>query len=162
MKTRKGRILEVKIERCIDDSPDASFLGEYSSNPGPADKTIDRRAAGDWERGTFQYFIAALSGEESGNPESVKQDYERMEALNKGDWCFIGIKAKAAVKLTESDLTQTLHSGGLWGIESDAGEDYLTEEEENQLAELRQELKAVGFGKRAIDKAFQTITRKDC
>lgn len=32
---RSKRILSVKIKRMIDDSPDTSWLGEYSDDPGP-------------------------------------------------------------------------------------------------------------------------------
>jgi hypothetical protein len=55
---------------------------------------------------------------------------------------------------------QTIRSGGLWGIESDAG-DYLDEAGNAQLEGLRSELEALGFGKRALDYAFKNVETAD-
>lgn len=88
------------------------------------------------------------------------QDFERMESLNSGQWYYIGIRAKATIQLT-GDLTQTITSGGLWGIESDSGKDFITETEDAELHDLRQQLKAIGFSTRAISKAFKDVKHKD-
>ena len=85
---------------------------------------------------------------------------ERMESLNRGDWCYIGIRAECEVQLT-GDLCQTITSGGLWGIESDAEESYLKSIEDEQLAELRSQLAAIGFSKRAISAAFRDLKREE-
>ena len=53
---------------------------------------------------------------------------------------------------------QEITSGGLWGIESDSDKAYLGEIETEQLSELREQLRAVGFGTRAITTAFKTLT----
>lgn len=131
---------------------------------------------GDMQRNEYRYFNP--SDNYQGEPAEdirkyVRQDYERMESLNSGQWCFIGVRADADVllsantsmtpkerALTCSHITQRITSGGLWGIESDSG-DYLKEIESEQLSELRQELKALGFSSRAISTAFKTIERKD-
>ena len=84
----------------------------------------------------------------------------RLERLNQGDWCYLGITALADVR-SESGIIQTIRSGGLWGIESDSGEDYFAEVEEEELDGLRRELGSFGFGKRAIDYAFKRVERKD-
>ena len=84
------------------------------------------------------------------------QDWTRAEALNNGVWCFIGIVAKAKIQLGNDSPIQTIHSGGLWGIESDAG-DYLAEVGREQLAELAGELKLLGFGRRAIARAMKGV-----
>jgi hypothetical protein len=90
-------------------------------------------------------------------PEDVRrytqQDFDRMKSLYAGYWSFIGIKATAKVLI--GDTCQTIQSGGLWGIESDSGEDYLKDEEGNQLAELRAQLYNLGFSKRAIAAAIK-------
>ena len=80
---------------------------------------------------------------------------ERMESLPAGNWPFIGIGAKA--KITVNDTCQTITSGGLWGVESDSGDDYLKEEEQNQLADLRAQLYELGFSKRAITAAVKEM-----
>src|SRR5688500_10376303 len=74
---RKKRILSVSFVREPEALPDLSHFGEYSDVPGDDDKTIDRQERGDQWRNEHRYFIAALSGENTGNPESVEQDYQR-------------------------------------------------------------------------------------
>ena len=96
-------------------------------------------------------------------------DADRMESLNRGDWCFVGIRAEAKIGVpmkpglpsyATTYLTNTIMSSGLWGIESDS-EEYLTEIEQEQLSELKSQLKALGFSTRAISKAFQNIERSE-
>jgi hypothetical protein len=101
-----------------------------------------------------RYFNVAMSAEETGNPKSVEQDYQRAEAYNRGEWCMVGVWAEATVQLT-GDTIQRIRSGGLWGIESDSGEEYFEEVAQEELAALRAELLAVGFTSRAIDVAFK-------
>jgi len=101
-----------------------------------------------------------MTGEESGNPESPEQDYKRMEALNRGDWCYLGLVAKAVI-VSANGIGQTLRSAGLWGIESDSSEDYFASVEKDELAALRSELESFGFSARAITRAFQSLERKD-
>jgi hypothetical protein len=86
------------------------------------------------------------------------EDAYRLERLQRGDWYYVGIIAKAEVTLA-NDVTQTIRSGGLWGIESDC-EDYHKQVEKEQLSELREQLEAIGFGPRAISYAFKNIERK--
>lgn len=154
------RIIKVTIKRLDDPTGEADYLGKYSNTPGPADKTIDRKARGDQGQGEMRYFIAENSAKDTGNPESVEQDYKRMEAGNNGEWHFIGIRADAEIQLT-GDLCQHLTSGGLWGIESDSGEDYMGNIEQEQLEELRGELQAVGFTAEEIVEAFANVKRVD-
>lgn len=110
----------------------------------------------------YNYFLPYAGGEKEGTEDYQKygkQDFARMESLNNGDWNFIGIIAKAEI-VTESGIMQTIRSGGLWGIESDSG-DYLDEVGKEELVNLRSELMALGFGKRAIDYAFKTVETID-
>ena len=143
---------------------------------------------GDRERGQYRYFNPSFNYVDAQGkrlPENtddevrkavtgvtyVRQDYERMERLNRGDWCFIGIAAEAEwsvpIMSTTANgdqnwrLPQTVHSGGLWGIESDSDASYLAEVEQEQLAELREQLKAIGFSSRAISAAFKNVERKE-
>ena len=97
----------------------------------------------------------------------VRQDYERMEALQRGDWCFIGIKAVAEVSLTNMandsfrPVTQIIHSPGCWGIESDQSESDFNAVEQGELADLKTQLSAIGFSKRAIAAAFRNVKHHD-
>lgn len=96
----------------------------------------------------------------------VRQDYERMESLNAGNWGFIGIGAQAEILIPnswsdKSFNAQMITSGGLWGIESDSDRDYLESVEKEELSSLREQLKAIGFSSRAISTAFKTIERKE-
>ena len=123
-------------------------------------KEIDFR--GYIERGEYQYFEPYARGEKKGSfdyKKNGKQDYERMESLNRGDFCFIGIIAKAEIYV--NDTRQTITSGGLWGIESDGGKKYIAEVEREQLDELAENLKSLGFGPRAIKYAVNNHETKE-
>lgn len=198
MKNMK-RIHSVTIKRMIDESPDTSWLGEYS-NRATSEYSIDRAhniecdvcgllfrllqsagsleacdcdERGDMTRGEYQYFNPSFNYvDKQGNakdltPEEVRkytrQDYERMEALNRGDWCFIGISAEAEYSIDSPNGSpiQTVTSGGLWGIESDSDAAFFAETEQEQLSELRDQLHAIEFSKRAIATAFKTIERQE-
>ena len=122
-------------------------------------------SGGDMERGEYRYFNPSFnyvdkSGKATDEPENVRkytrQDYERMESLNRGSWCHIGISAVAEVVTNAGSMStvQTIHSGGLYGIESDSERSYLESVEQEELASLKSELSAIGFSKRAISKAF--------
>jgi hypothetical protein len=98
----------------------------------------------------------------------VREDYERMESLNRGNWSYIGITAEAKIGIPSGQTsqgvcytTQRITSGGLWGIESDSERSYIESEEKNQLADLREQLLALGFSKRAISKAFEEVKHAD-
>jgi hypothetical protein len=132
---------------------------------------------GDMGRHEYRYFNPSLnyvdgSGElrEGNTAEEVRkyvaQDYARMEDLNRGGWCFVGVKAEAEISIPAGSgysTSQTIHSGGLWGIESDSGESCFAEAQADELANLRSQLSALGFSKRAIAMAFkpENITEKD-
>jgi hypothetical protein len=122
---------------------------------------------GDMGRGEFRYFNGCVENYKSETPEKIREyilrDYERMERLNRGDWRYIGIRAEAEILLPSGDasIVQEITSGGLWGIESDSDDAYLTPIESEQLAELREQLQAVGFSKRAISAAVKNATHEN-
>lgn len=155
------RILAVKVSRIVDSDADTSYLGEYSRRPD-SEYAIDRAHTEDCtaQIGNSQTAQAKQTLAKPRKISYVRQDYDRMESLNRGDWYYIVIKAEAEVQLTGGTV-QRIHSGGLWGTESDSEESYLASIEQEELAELKTELIALGFSKRAIAKAFQTIERKD-
>ncbi len=105
-------------------------------------------------RGQFRYFTPAMTGEQTGNPDSPEEDYQRMEAYNRGDWCMLGIWAEAEVQTHNHGVIQRIRSGALWGVESDSGEDYLASVEQEELAALGSELEALGFKPGVISMAL--------
>jgi hypothetical protein len=123
------------------------------------------------ERHSYEYFNPCWENYKGESDADIRkycrQDYDRMESLNAGNWCFIGMRAEARVILPQTSyhmsdgsiiyLTQTLSSGGLWGIESDSEPSYIESEEQNQLTELRDVLLSFGFSRRAIAMAFKTV-----
>lgn len=233
-----NKILSVTIKRMLDDSPDTSWLGEYSNSPS-SDFSIDRAHSEDcasisdsnktaieklerviqhinrermdagndpdnteWEsldesidclialqeeleecdcgehgdmgRNEYRYFNPSFNYvDKAGNPTDgltpedvrkyTRQDYERMESLNRGSWCFIGIRADAEIGIPQGKayLTQKLTSGGVGGYESDMSKTDFDSAEEEQLSELRSVLEGFGFSKRAIATAFKSIEHKD-
>jgi hypothetical protein len=139
-----------RVDRIIihhEPDSDLSYLGRYSAEPGPDDRTVDRVALGHIREGClhreYRYFIAAMSGGDTGNPDSVRQDYERVEAYNRGEWYEMGIYAVAEVSYATgvgSRRIERLQSGGLWGIRSDSSPEYIEEVEQNELDDLREHL----------------------
>lgn len=124
---------------------------------------------GDMERGQYRYFNPSLNYvDENGQirpeetPQTVReytrQDYERMERLNRGDWCFLGIVAQAEIFL--GDRVQKIDAS-LWGVESDSDASTLGQIEQEELSELRDQLLGLGFGKRAVSIAFKSIEREE-
>lgn len=91
----------------------------------------------------------------------INQDYERHESYNNQNWCCLGIIAKAEVQLADGSPMQTIRSGGLWGIENDSGDEYFAFVEHDELAQLGDELTAMGFSKRQIDYAFKHVEREE-
>ena len=132
---------------------------------------------GEWHGREYRYFNPSFNYVDKqghalpeNTPEDVRkyvrQDYERMESLNNGQWCFIGIRAEAEYSVGEGVrgghcLIQEVTSGGLWGIESDSEASYFAEVEAEELANLREQLAGIGFSKRAIAAAFKDVTRMD-
>ena len=166
------RIVKIEIERMFDESPDTSWLGEFS-NRADTQFAIDHQERSGSNRvkqwfnpGTVEDFDPNASWIPAGAEnkreywhtamiKNAEQDYARMCSLCNGEFEFIGIGAKAHV--TVDNVCQTITSGGLWGIESDSEESYLKEEEQNQLAELRSILYEMGFSKRAISTAIKEM-----
>jgi hypothetical protein len=66
------------------------------------------------------------------DPDYREHDQARLDAWRKDEWHFLGIRAKATIKIpygTNPDcwITSELSSPGLWGIESDSGDPYFQE-----------------------------------
>lgn len=74
---------------------------------------------------------------------------KRLAAYQRGAFGYIGIRAKAEISI--DDTLQTVHSGGLWGIEDDNDRDHLEEIEHEQTRELYDQLVAL-LSKRIVDR----------
>ena len=66
------------------------------------------------------------------DPDYREQDQARLDAWRKDEWRFVGIRARATIKIphgTNPDcwITSELLSPGLWGIESDSEDPYFQE-----------------------------------
>lgn len=112
----------------------------------------------------YRFFVPYAGGEPVGSKNwrlNAKQDFDRMQSFSNGDWCHLGIMTHAEITLPGSDIVQRITSGGLWGVQSDSGEEYLSEVEQEELTALAAELAALGFGKRAIALAMKAVERVD-
>ena len=74
------------------------------------------------------------------DPDYRAQDEARLAAWRRDEWHFLGIRARALIKIPyganpEYWVTAELMSPGLWGIESDSGEDYFRQvyQEEREI-----------------------------
>ena len=101
--------------------------------------------------------------------KNARQDYDRMESLQRGNWCYIGTRVDAEIGIGNfpkypakyNCTTQKITSGGLWGVESDSGREYFEQVEAEELSSLKEQLAALGFSRRAISQAFKNIERKE-
>jgi hypothetical protein len=84
--------------------------------------------------------------EDSGEPEYAAEDRARLEAWQRDEWWFIGIRARAEVCIVRNGtgVYHTLTSAGLWGIESDSGEDYFAAVFADEKAALLDDMRAFG------------------
>jgi hypothetical protein len=74
------------------------------------------------------------------DPDYRAEDQARLDAWRKGEWHFIGVRARATIKVPHGInpqcwITSELLSPGLWGIESDSGDEYFLQvcQEEREI-----------------------------
>lgn len=130
---------KVWIDEELDECPDLSHIGRYSEKP--SEDCIDLVAEGKWKRGMYRYFNPGRTVKETGNPDSPRQDWRRMEDYG-GTWHMIGITAKAEIVV--NGVTQTIRSGGRWGVESDSEPGYIASVKREELIALREICLALG------------------
>lgn len=85
-----------------------------------------------------------------------KQDQERLASYGR-DWNMIGIYAVANVAIR--GVIQRIQSGGLWGIESDSGEDYFNSVGKEEYGQLKDLLKEIGIKKVPVYKDVKWVDR---
>jgi hypothetical protein len=73
------------------------------------------------------------------------EGFDRIAAFKRGEWSMIGIRAKATIIIRRANYAThyELESPGLWGIESDSGEDYLKSVFDDECAILRADIEAL-------------------
>lgn len=156
---QKNRIESVTVEKIPDDDADSSYLGTYN-NEVKNEYAIDRQKRGDMGRNEFRWFNPSVERYDSLAPRTIRryclEDYKRAERLNAGDWCYIGIRAKAEV-VSANGICHTLSSGGVWGIESDSDKSYFKDVAREELVSLQAELGAFGFSAEQIAEAFASV-----
>ncbi len=79
----------------------------------------------------------------------AKQDADRLSRFNRDEWWFEGCYAVAEILYESSPgvyRLDRLQSAGLWGIESDSGQDYRRSVELDELADLCSDLSKIGIG----------------
>jgi hypothetical protein len=71
--------------------------------------------------------------------EQMARATERMAAWRAGDWGYVGIKAKAHILIVVNGVGTMceLESAGLWGVDSDSGEDYFAEVYAEEIEDLK-------------------------
>lgn len=164
------RLDHITIEILNDDHADTSYLGEYTDDLEPGviiratrtfyeDMTEDEHDAipfnPRWaeDRGFRPYAGGEPVGTDAYRANGL-QDFERMERLNRGDWCYTGIRATAHFRISQGAgcwIEHNISTPGLWGVESDCGKDYLAEIAAEECAQLRSDLIELGFPAGVID-----------
>lgn len=87
------------------------------------------------------------------DPSYLEQpDFEERRAQYLADlFSFVGIRAEVRVHDTTTGVSTTVTSGGLWGIESDSGDEYLRQIGTEELATISAELASRGISIRGIE-----------
>lgn len=136
-------ISKIRVKSDSDPDPDLSWIGKYSDvwEKHAIDRFEDRHH----DNREYRYFHPA-------NPEYAKEEYQRMEAINEGQIWFIGIWVEADILI--KGQIQVITSGGLWGIESDSDQKYIDEVVQDELSNLTDQLKELGFSEGEIQDAI--------
>jgi hypothetical protein len=141
---QRNRIIE-EIKERIQDETELSgnrYRAGYTERQRARLARIDASGETELPRSSreYRFFKPADNGEAEGTADYKKyglQDWKRYEALNNGDWHYIGITA--TVTLTNADGFEKKISSDTWGIESDSGE-HLKEVAHEQIEEIRAEV----------------------
>jgi hypothetical protein len=111
-----------------------------------------------------RYFRPYAGGEPAGTDHyrtNGLQDWKRMEEYERGDWCslFVQARAEVEVKIADRDfgVIQTVRSGGVGGCESDADASDFEGWKTDELADLREQLLALGLLEEEIARAFENV-----
>jgi hypothetical protein len=136
---KRAKVVKIEVKRIVDEDPDLSFLettpeGHYG---------ID---GSDWvhvSEDDKQVVINKYGSIWNACVECAKQDKERLDAYNRGDWEMIGIRAMATIHIPVNNAVkiQTINSGGLFGIASDSDDSDIQEIGIDQIDEVKNYLR---------------------
>jgi len=146
------RVSKVRITRIPDEGTDLSWLGHYSDGSEgmnlakgeyrlsfeELDETDDRITGG------YSAFIATNAE----NREEAMKQWEAYRRYVTGDVSDYIYQAEAEVLVPDGQgayTVQRIHSGSLGGISSDSDANYLREIEDEQLADLKDQLKRLNI-----------------
>lgn len=160
------KIISIQIVKQEESDGDFSYLGAFTDVPVShaiirfgehAGKFVRDLPANEWliSGREYRFFLPANDT----HPDYQVKNWKRAEALNNGEWGFVGIYASAKVQFSENGPIQTLRSGGLYGIESDSGEAYFSEVGNEELESLGDVLAGAGFDEDSIFRALQTVEK---
>ena len=140
------KINRIIVRHLIDENPDLSHLGKFSDTAGEFAIKHSREGYGE-----YKYFNA----DNVEDMKQAKQNYKLMIDYNNGVWGMIGIRAEAEIITGKKDcgLINTIKSGGLWGISNDCDDSEFKSIEEEQVDELKDVLRKLGFSKLQVEKA---------
>jgi hypothetical protein len=70
---------------------------------------------------------------------------EQIKAFHAGDWSYIGIRAQARCMIVANGIGTyvNIDSPGIWGVESNSGDDYLAELYREECEQLKSMLAAM-------------------
>jgi len=68
------------------------------------------------------------------------QDYERVESMNRGDWCFVGVVVEIDAPVCSRCGHVERLTASLWGIASDSDDSYFEEVRDDLIRELQHDL----------------------
>ncbi len=109
---------------------------------------------------TFRLFLPLVENYAGLSDAEIRQyclqDWQRMESNERGEWSYLGIRARANI-VSSNGVRQFITSAGLRGVESDSGADYLESVAKDELLNLRLELDALSAGFEGMDEAFAAV-----
>jgi hypothetical protein len=112
-------------------------------------------------RGEYSFFYPADTGEKIGTELYRKyslENYKRVEALNNGQWGYIGLIVETTVHI-DNTLSDTI-TESLWGIESDSGSEYFNGEIEELKESVKDQLRKMGFSDDEINQSVNNAETK--
>lgn len=133
---RRAKVVKIEVKRIVDEYPDLSFLETTPEYHYGVDGYNWRHVSEEDRKKVIEQYGSIWNA----CVVYADQDRARLDAYNRGTWWMIGIKAVATIHIPLGDGVsniQTIESAGLWGIESDSGDDYLQEVGKGQVEEVK-------------------------
>src|ERR1019366_7105759 len=96
----QSRLMEIREDVELDSPTDEPLQKAVGLTEDLLAEHFSNEAEQTWNRREYRYFNPSenYKGEPAEDIRKyVRQDYNRMEQLNAGDWCFIGIRADAEI-----------------------------------------------------------------